>query len=119
MVFGLKVLAKVRELPKCPRNVISDDYRLIPLRRRKFEVIPVLDHDFRGHQSWEDWDLGEIGYHLLRILKPLQGSKSKWGKMSDKIPFLPNHGIFVSRSSLDLGSVSMDAHGLYASCRSD
>ena len=61
MVFGLKVLAKVRELPKCPRNVISDDYRLIPLRRRKFEVIPVLDHDFRGHQSWEDWDLGEIG----------------------------------------------------------
>ena len=61
MVFELKVLANVRELPKCPRNVISDDYRLIPLRRRKFEVIPVLDHDFRGHQSWEDWDLGEIG----------------------------------------------------------
>ena len=61
MVFEQKVPAKAAELPKCPRNVISDDYRLIPLRRRKFEVIPVLDHDFRGHQSWEDWDLGEIG----------------------------------------------------------
>ena len=60
MVFEQKVPAKAAELPKCPRNVISDDYRLIPLRRRKFEVIPVLDHDFRGHQSWEDWDLGEI-----------------------------------------------------------
>ena len=23
-------------------------------------MIPVLGHDFRGHQSWEDWDLGEI-----------------------------------------------------------
>ena len=31
---------------------------------------------------------------------------------------LPNHDIFVSRSSLDLGSVSMHAHGLCASCRS-
>ena len=38
-----------------------------PLSRRKFEVVRVLDHDFRGHQSWEDWDLGNFGSHLLRI----------------------------------------------------
>ena len=28
------------------------------MQRRKCEVIRVLDHDFRGHQSWEDRDLG-------------------------------------------------------------
>ena len=42
-------------------NVISNEYKHIPLRRRKFEVIRVLGHHFRGHQSWEDRDLGEIG----------------------------------------------------------
>ena len=81
MVFGLKVLAKVRELPKCPRNVISDDYRLIPLRKRKFEVIPVLDHDFRGHQSWEDWDLGEIGDFVKDSYT--WGCESDFSKISD------------------------------------
>ena len=69
MFFNLKCRARSKqELPRCPRNVISDDYRFIPLRRRKFEVIRVLDHDFRGHQSWQDWDLANIGPRLLRIL---------------------------------------------------
>ena len=68
MVFEQTVLPTGRELPKCPRNVISDDYRFIPLRRRKFEVIRVLDHDFRDDQSWQDWNLANIGSHLLRIL---------------------------------------------------
>ena len=43
-----------------PRNVIYDEYRFIPLRRRKFEVIRVVGRDFRGHQSWEDRDLDLI-----------------------------------------------------------
>ena len=66
--FNLKCRARSKqELPRCPRNVISDDYRFIPLRRRKFEVIRVLDHDFRGHQSWEDQYFENVGSHLLRI----------------------------------------------------
>ena len=67
--FNLKCRARSKqELPRCPRNVISDDYRFIPLRRRKFEVIRVLDHDFRGHQSREDQYFENVGSHLLRIL---------------------------------------------------
>ena len=33
-------------------GVISQQYRHVALMSRNFEVIPVLDHDFRGHQSW-------------------------------------------------------------------
>ena len=49
-----------------PRDIVSgdfywfkqnDEYMIIALRKKKSEVIRVLDHDFRGHASWEDWDL--------------------------------------------------------------
>ena len=45
-------------------------------------------------------------------LKPLQGSKPKCVFFFRKNTHFSNHDIFDSRSSLDLGSVSTDAHGL-------
>ena len=62
--LSLKCRARSKqELRRCPRNVISDDYRFMPLRRRTFEVIRVLDHDFIGHQSWEDqYFVNEVQY---------------------------------------------------------
>ena len=73
--FNLKCRARSKqELPRCPRNVISDDYRFIPLRRRKFEVIRVLDHDFRGHQSWEDQyfeNVGSVFWKSISFVKDL------------------------------------------------
>ena len=44
--------------PESVSGVISQQYRHVSLTSRKFEVIRVRDHDFRGHQSWEDCDLG-------------------------------------------------------------
>ena len=50
-VFEPKVLQYVQHHPLRPRNIIYDEYRLIPLRRSKLEVIRVLDHDFKADGS--------------------------------------------------------------------
>ena len=55
----------------------------------------------------------------LGALKPLKQCKAKRVFFSEKNTHFSNHDIFDSKSSLDLGSVSMHAHGPCASHRSD
>ena len=31
-------------------------------------MILVLDHDFRGHARWEDWDFGHFGLAYMKTV---------------------------------------------------
>ena len=60
-----------------------------------------------------------IELDLYRGFKALKQCEAKSGYFLRKYPGFSNHDIFDSRSNLNLGLVSTDAHGLCGSCRSD